>query len=334
MTNANTDSRTQTTCLIILTTIASAAALYWLRPVLIPFVLALFLMIGLMPIAKLFMQRLRAPRPIAVLITLLVAMVLVGALGVTITKSLGGLGANADIYNARMQELLDRTADALPLDKLGIDRQQVLQPFTLISGEAVGKVVVSTSGALAGLVSQGGLVLIFLGFLMFASPKPAATSQWGEIESNVRRYIMTKTLISLTTGVLTGLILWLLGVDLAILFGLLAFLLNFIPSIGSIVAVLLPLPIVLLGADPSTTKTILALALPGAVQLVVGNIIDPKLMGDRFGLNPIVILLALVFWGMLWGIIGMFLAVPMMAVMKIVLARYERAQPIVKLMSN
>ena len=136
------------------------------------------------------------------------------------------------------------------------------------------------------------------------------------------------------TGFLVGLILYLLGVDLALVFGFLAFLLNFIPSIGSIIATLLPLPIILVSPDASWTIAVLAIALPGTVQLVIGNIITPKVLGDSLDLHPIVILMALIFWGVLWGIVGMLLATPMTAVLKILLERYELTRPVARVMAG
>ncbi|HDZ21548.1 hypothetical protein LCGC14_0123980 [marine sediment metagenome] len=335
METAESNSRAQTTCLIILATIAAAVAVRWLRPALIPFVLAVFLMIGLTPLARMLTRRLRLPRIPAVMITFVIAFLVLVVLGVTISGSLSGLADNADTYTDRMQELLNRIADALPLERMAIDREQILKPFSQISGKAIGGLIVTIGSALADLVSNGVMVLIFLGFLMFSRPRQAtASGHWEEIESNVRRYIVTKVLISAVTGILTGLILWILKVDLAVLFGLLAFLLNFIPTIGSIVGVILPLPILLISPDITTSKVVLALVLLGSVQFVIGNIIEPKLMGKRFDLHPVVILLSLMFWGMLWGVIGMFLAVPVTAVIKIILEKHERARPITELLSG
>ena len=99
-----------------------------------------------------------------------------------------------------------------------------------------------------------------------------------------------------------------LGVDLALVFGLFAFLLNFIPNIGSVIATLLPLPVVMFNPEITPSTAALALTLPAAVQLTIGNFIEPKLMGTSLDLHPVSILMALVVWGTLWGIVGMLLA--------------------------
>ncbi|MEJ2718649.1 MAG: AI-2E family transporter [Deltaproteobacteria bacterium] len=156
----------------------------------------------------------------------------------------------------------------------------------------------------------------------------------GEIETGVKRYISTKVLVSGTTGVLVFVILALLGVPYAISFGAFAFLLNFIPTIGSVISTVLPLPILLLTPDITWTTAILAIAVPGAIQLVMGNAVEPKMMGKSLGLHPITVLLALIFWGMIWGFDGMILAVPITAVVKIILEKIEITSSVARLMAG
>ena len=121
-------------------------------------------------------------------------------------------------------------------------------------------------------------------------------------------------------------IYWLLGLELALIFGTLTFLLNFIPTFGSIVAVFLPLPVALLQYN-EPTMIILVFALPSLVHIVIGNIIEPKLFGEAFGLHPVTIILALIFWGMLWGITGMLLAAPLTAIIRITFDQFETTKP-------
>ena len=129
--------------------------------------------------------------------------------------------------------------------------------------------------------------------------------------------------VSAMTGILVGTALGLLGIEMALAFGFMAFLLNFIPNIGSIIATLLPLPIVLLTPGISTTTIVLAIALPAAIQGVIGNVVQPRLMSKSLDLHPVAVLLALIVWGKLWGIVGMFLATPLTAVIKILLEKSE-----------
>jgi AI-2 transport protein TqsA len=180
------------------------------------------------------------------------------------------------------------------------------------------------------------LVLILVAFLLRGGSTAPQTRDpiWREIEAKIERYLVTQVTISAATGTLVGLILYVLGVDLALVFGFLAFLLNFIPSVGSIIATLLPLPIILISPESSWTIAILALALPGTVQLLIGNVVGPAVMGESLDLHPIAILLALIFWGVLWGVVGMLLATPITAVLKIMLERYELTRPVARLMAG
>jgi len=124
-----------------------------------------------------------------------------------------------------------------------------------------------------------------------------------------------------------------MGVDLALVFGVMAFLLNFIPSVGSIIATLLPMPLALVQFD-SWLPITLVLVLPGTVQFTIGNVVEPLVMGEGLDLHPVTVLLALVFWGLLWGVVGMLLAAPMTAVLRIVLGRLEITRPLAELLAG
>lgn len=140
-----------------------------------------------------------------------------------------------------------------------------------------------------------------------------------DITEQIQRYIATKFLISLLTGLIVGIILWIFNVDFTIVWAVLAFFLNFIPNIGSIIAIILPTVMTLIQYE-SVGYTVLVGGILTIVQNLIGNIIEPKIMGDKLGLNPLVILLSLLIWGYVWGIAGMFLSVPLTAVVKIIIS--------------
>ena len=328
------DRRIQTICLIILAAVALGAAFYWLRVMLIPFALAMFLAIALTPVADLLARRLKFPRAAAVLTSLLLGIAVLALVTVVVSISVGQMASNAEVYEQRSQELLDKTISFLPLDRFGLTRDDVLVPLKQFSGEALGNMLLSISSTLATVLSNGVLVVIFVCFLMIGRGGREATGDVGLVEENVKRYIVTKLALSALTGILVGVSLGLLQIPLAITFGVLAFLLNFIPSIGSTLAVLLPIPIVLLSPDISTSRAVLAIALPGTVEFVIGNVIEPRIIGSRMGLHPVAVLLALIFWGMLWGIIGMFLAVPMTIVARMFLEKNDMTRPMANLLAG
>ena len=121
--------------------------------------------------------------------------------------------------------------------------------------------------------------------------------------------------------------------ELAFIFGSLTFILNFIPVIGSVIAVLLPLPIAFLQYnDP--TLVVLIIILPTIIHQIVGNFVDPKIFGESFGLHPITIILSLIFWGMIWGFIGVLLAAPLTAIIRISFERFETTKQIARLLEG
>lgn len=155
-----------------------------------------------------------------------------------------------------------------------------------------------------------------------------------EIDEQVRSYLGLKTVISIFTGMAFGLALWIFGVPMAFTFGVLAFLLNFVPNVGPLVASLLPIPLIVLDPTGSIGWMVTAIGVTCTIQAISGNIVEPKLMGNSSDLHPVTILVALMFWGMMWGIIGMFLATPVTAALKIVLQRIDSTKPIANLMAG
>lgn len=331
---AQREQRLQTICLMVLSTIALAASLYWMRAVMVPFVLAVLFTYALKPLVELQMRFLRAPRAVAVVATLGLGFVLLSLLAGVVSSSVAQLSANVDAYQTQLQQLTERLIAGLPLERLGIDRSAGIDPLSLLPAQTMGSVLMGLTNAIVDLLSKGMMVMIFVIFLLLGAREPVSGGLRGEIEARIERYIIAQSLISAATGLLVGFTLWALGIDLALVFGLFAFLLNFIPSLGSIIATLLPLPVVLVSPDISATTATLAIALPGLIQVVIGNGISPKVLGDSLDLHPVTVLLALMIWGVLWGLMGMVLATPITAVMKILLERFDITAPLAKLMSG
>jgi len=160
------------------------------------------------------------------------------------------------------------------------------------------------------------------------------TGTWQDIDLQIRKYLRLKTVISIITGFVFGMAIALLGIPMAMTFGLLAFLLNYIPNIGPLVATVLPIPLIILQPDAGIVWMVLAILILSGIQFVSGNIIEPKMMGESTDLHPVVVLLALMFWGMMWGIVGMFLATPITAGIKIVLERIDATKPIAAILAG
>jgi len=328
--------RTQTICLVILTILAVGAALRWLAPVMIPFVLAVFSALAISPLIQVFVIRLRIPRVAAIGATLLLAVLLFVGIATLVSISVTQLAENAAGYQRKATALLQSTLSLLPLERLGVDESALTGPLRSYTVGALGNMLLGTTTAILDFLSNGFLVLIFLLFLLLgASGQPLhPDSTWSQIDVRVNRYLVTKGVISAATGVLVGTVLALLGVHLALVFGLFAFLLNFIPSIGSVIATLLPLPVVIASPTLSTTAAVLAIAIPGAIQFTVGNLLEPKVMGDSLDLHPVAILMNLIIWGMIWGIVGMLLSTPILVVIKILCEKFEETRVLAALLAG
>jgi AI-2 transport protein TqsA len=312
-----------TASLIILAAVATTVALAYTRPVMVPFVLSVFVYYLVSPIADFLETRARFPRWASTFTTLLVVSGLIALTGLLVTFSTRGLLDSSEIYRERLVAVAQRIFRVL--DDRGFDLGQEALVETLRQ-LPIGRMLQTTAGTALTLVTNGFLVLIFVIFLLLGRQREMVKSAiFREIDANIRRYLVIKFAVSAVTGTLVGIILALLGLELALVFGVLTFLLNFIPSVGSIIAVLLPLPIALVQYE-TTWPIVGVLVLPGIVQIVIGNGIDPKIMGKGLDLSPVTILVALVFWGLIWGIVGMLLAAPMTAILRIVLNQFKTTQ--------
>ncbi len=322
---------------MVIATVAIAFALAYTKPVMVPFVLAVFITYVVSPLVDILIEKFKCPSGLAVFITLMVVATLMTLLGLLISTSVRGILENEALYRDRLATLaaqlfafLDRTG--LPI---GADLEQSTQDMiNSIRELPVVNWVGRAAGTMFGLLTNGFLVLIFVIYMLIGkNPAQQKKGIYLEIDVKVRRYLAIKMIVSASTGLAVGLILWAFDLDLALVFGVLAFLLNFIPSVGSVIATLLPVPIALIQFESSLAVAGVFLV-PGIVQVGVGNVVEPLVMGEGLDLHPVTILMSLIFWGLLWGIVGMLLATPIMAVLKIIFSRLEITQPIAELFAG
>ena len=304
----NSLSRIRTACLVIVAVGVVVAGLYVFSAALIPFVIAALFHFSLASVYDMQRCRWNFPRWVAVITTTLVGLIVFFGLWAATIAAVAQLAASLPGYIEQSVEFIDRSIEHLPLGVFGMTTEEARAAMTANSGEGARDFIADTVVIGIDIVSSGVLVLIFLAFMLLgkAFGKGRPSKLISEFESSVQKYLIAKFVISAGAGLIIGSIFALLGVEFAIAFGLLAFLMNFIPNIGSVVATLLPIPILLLG-DYSLTTVILALSLVAAVEFSVGNFIEPKVMGKSLGLHPVVVLLGLVVFGVVWGIPGMFL---------------------------
>ncbi|MDO4630268.1 MAG: AI-2E family transporter [Planctomycetia bacterium] len=195
----------------------------------------------------------------------------------------------------------------------------------------------SALSACKNFISSGMLVLLFCIFiLMGRDPRVRQKNAiYNEIEHSIQKYLNIKFAISFATGATIYIIFTALGLKMAFLFGLITFVLNFVPSIGSIIATVLPLPILMVTMEDITnTQLILAFVLPTITQNFFGNLLEPKLQGQGLKLHEVTLLMALGFWGVVWGPVGMLLAAPLTAAMRIIMLEFKMTQGIADLMGG
>ena len=316
--------------LMILATVALAGALVYTRDVMVPFVLAIFITTVVSPVVDFQVIRWRVPAWIAILFAVLLVLAIMALLGLVLILAVQTIVHAAGEYSEQVVELTERLFAELNDHHIKVDQARI---STELESRLPG-LITQAAGTVTAILSNGFLIVIFVVFLLVGrNPHKRQVGIYAEIESTIRSYITIKTTISAVTGVAVGLILWAFGLRMALLFGLLAFLLNFIPSIGSIVATLLPIPIAVTQFhDPWMVLAVVAV--PGSIHVTIGNVVEPRLMGRDLELHPVTVLLSLAFWGLLWGIIGMVLAVPMVAMLRIVLTRFSATRSLGNLLAG
>jgi AI-2 transport protein TqsA len=294
-------------------------------PIVLPFLFSLFLAILTLPLAE-WLQSRRLPPVPAILGAVIVNLLVLAGILTLVAGSFRDFTLAAPRYQARLGEMA--TAMLAWLRARGVDTTQWV-PTDVINPGIVLDLVTTLIANVAALLQNLVLVFLTMIFLLFeATGLPTKlhralggttrTLEWvARVREEVQRYLGIKTLVSLATGLVIGVALAILGVDFPILWGLVAFILNYVPNLGSILAAI---PAVLLtlvqhGLGRAVAVTVVYLV----VNIVLGNIVEPALMGRRLRLSTLVVFISLVFWGWVWGPVGMLLSVPLTMVVKITL---------------
>lgn len=293
--------------------------------ILVPLLLGLFLAVLSLPLQN-WLERHRVPRALAILLTILADAAVVALAGVVISASLGDLAEAAPIYQVRVQRFLDNLLAWLQ------ERELAPPEWTYHELLRAEPVVVLLGGTLRGallLLSGTVLVLLVMVFILLeAAGFPAKVHaalgrpreerrRFDRAAREVQRYLGIKTLMSLTTGLLLGSWVAILGLDFPLLWGFVAFLFHYIPNIGAFLASAPAVLLALIQLGPSGAALVALGYL--TVNMVLGNFLEPIFMGRRLGLSSLVVFLSLVFWGWVWGPVGMFLSVPLTMAAKIML---------------
>jgi len=258
-----------------------------------------------------------------------------------ISRNMAEVVQAAPAYQQNLEEITQKLLATLKLNGEA-------EIATLNDYVNVGSIISAIAKSFTGIAGKTIIVFVYVSFLLLEqrtfNQKISAMisdekreikirSILKSIESKIQLYIWVKTLMSALTGGLSFIVMRWVGVDFAEFWALIIFFLNFIPTIGSLLGIIFPALLTLIQFDTYYPFVVVSMGL-SAVQMGVGNFLDPRMMGETLNLSPLVILLSLAVWGTIWGIPGMFLSIPIMVIVTIMLAQFDTTRPIAVLLSK
>jgi len=323
-TSENKNKTTQV-LIILASFVIIVAGMKAAESIIVPFLLAVFISVVASP-PFFWLQKKGINQGIALLFVILFFLIVISLIGVLIGASVTDFTSKLPFYQEKLQDQTKAVITWLTEKKFIEPNFKLSNAFNPAS---VLKIVGDTFNQVGNLFANGFLILLTVIFMMLELsglpiklkkilPKPdESISRFQAVFQNINKYIAIKTWISLGTGLLVYILLLIIGVDYAILWAVLAFVLNFIPTIGSIIALIPPtlLTIIQLGFG----EAIVVLVGYLVINTIMGNILEPKFMGKGLGLSTLVVFLSLIFWGWILGPIGMLLSVPLTITIKIAL---------------
>ncbi len=323
----------QTASLMVIAVLATVWSLYVARSVFLPLVTAWLLSYTVLPLVR-RLNRFNIPSGI----TVTLALTLLGLVALVCASLLVGY---VSTFVTAFPEYSDKFFDIVrDLSARFSFSEHFWQGINWSA--SVRQMMVYLSGSLVGFSSAAVMTIFFLVFSLIGAPyvevkvRRAFAGPQGDqilsvlsaISRQVSSYLSLMMIISALTGVCVWLALWLLGVNFAGAWGVLAFVLNFIPNIGSIVAFFPPVIVAIVQFFPDPVLPLLTALSLLVIEMVLGNVVTPKVMGDRLDLSPQVILFALLFWGWIWGVMGALLSVPIAVTIKIVCDNVPMLKPL------
>jgi len=318
-----------------------------LRAIFIPFFIALFVYFLLNDIVR-KLQQWRIPKTLIMIGLLAGIFVCLYLCGLLLFTGASSFIDNFPAYSEKITRLIKSVLVNFKLPFIdvkhymaGIDWDNIFNPAQITA------LVSGTMGTFTSFIGNLLLVLLLLMFMLgervpmvarvarTLSPKRAQEllAMAGAIECRIQHYLFIKTLMSVATAGMAALILLVGRVDFIIFSALLVFFLNFIPTFGSLLSTVFPVLIAFLRYGFGLRLVLITASLM-VMQFVMGNVLEPQIMGKRMNLSPIVILLTLIFWGWLWGVVGMFLAVPITSAIKIMFDSIPALKPVAAAMSG
>ncbi|MEN8194742.1 MAG: AI-2E family transporter [Bacteroidota bacterium] len=322
--------------------------LYQLQELLLPFSIAVLLSIMFQPLV-IYLKSKNVPIVVSVIIVFLIISLSILIFGAILYSSSESLIADLPKYQEKLNDIINSMVETVKVSSqtLGIKIESI-DPGTLFGATTVtADVLSSTLATFIDYIGKSALVLLFMLFMIAGTgdlrAKVIKAYSVNESEKinlalqnigiQVRRYLIVKMIVNGITGLLTLLALWMLGVDFPLFWGVMAFLFSFIPHVGSVLSIGLPFILSLLQFD-SFTIPLLVIVFLLIIFMVMGNLVQPKMMASSLDLSVLLILVALIFWGIVWGPWGMILAIPLTTTIKIIFENIGVLKPLSILMGT
>ena len=327
--------------LLVLAVIVTGAAVYWLRSILTPLALALFLTVMIDSFSRVLRRRLRFPAMAALPLAIVISVALFGAAALVVASNAASFVGELYGYAPKLDSLIARLASALGVAVPPTIGQLIQQ---LNPALYVGPV----AQAVEGFAASAFLVMIYLGFLLasragfgrkmaslYRTPAERlhAASIFLRIRNGVEQYLWVQTVACGIIAIGSWAVMAAVGLPNAVFWAFLIFIVGYIPIIGGLVGVTAPTLFALVQFDGWWRPVILFVGLQ-SIGFVVGSIIYPRMQGKSVNIDPVVVLLALAFWGVLWGVPGMFLSTPLTVVIMVVLAQFAGTRWIAVMLSS
>lgn len=309
-------------CIVIL-----AAGLRQVQGIVVNILAAAFISMIALPLLVLLQRTLRIPRWLSLLLVVTLTIAAVMGLGYLLAQSIAQVKPQLPVYQARMEELIHQVVSALQTRGMNVSPEEVtarMQDWK-ITDYAKEILLAAASGLQSSM-----LVLLVTAFILaeasalpekirLALPEMASGTGLASVADKVRAYLAVVTQLNILMGMATYIACVIMGIEFAPLIAFLVFFMNYIPTIGAIVGGTIPVLFALVAPGQGWGPAIAMAIIQVVLGVVVGSVIQPRLLGARLGLSPLVVLLSLVVWGYLLGVIGMFFAVPLTIIVKIVL---------------
>lgn len=315
---------------MILAATAATWVLIYTKTILMPFVIALFISMVAGTLAGWLKQKWKVPYGLGLVLSFVAFLAVVALSVLFISGSIESFVAGADIYSERLNDTLDWLLMYSQKFGLNINSQFVADTVAKLP---VFNMLKSVGSTLVSILTNLMLITLFVIFIFMGKASADKPSLVGNIQKQISFYLLIKLFVSLLAAGCTWIVLASVKTELASMLAVLTFVLNFIPNIGPFISTVLPMPVLFLqyGLD---WHILLALILLTAVHFVIGNILETKWLGKGMDLDPIVVIACLIFWALVWGVMGALLAVPVTAIIKIALERNETTKPLANLLGG